>query len=327
MYTIAQMRTPIPVIALSVAIFVGRVASAQVRSDAPEGALTDSAFARIWSASCTGAVPKDSGLVYGVVRDAKTRSPVADANVDVVWTELAIDAGKKLRLRRLKLDTHTNAAGVFGVCGVPNAQFLRIGAGTNGRMSALIDIPPGDRRVVRRDLAIGAESDTSERGIIYGTLIEQSGAPLSNARVVLDDSTEARTSEEGRFILRNVATVTRQIEVLSIGMVPVLQAIDVAPNDSTPVRLTIRRITALDAVRVSASRRARAIIDGLEERKRAGVGRVMEAGDIYGHADLVSVFREFPGVGVDRREGEINVWMNAVGAGSCWPSVWLDGVT
>ena len=65
-------------------------------------------------------VPKDSAIVYGVIRDVKTREPVANAYVDVVWTQLIVDDKKQLHQRRLKLDTKANGAGVFGICGVPS---------------------------------------------------------------------------------------------------------------------------------------------------------------------------------------------------------------
>jgi hypothetical protein len=288
--------------------------------------LSDTAVARIWRSACDRAAPKDSGIVYGIVRDAKTRAIVADAYVDVVWTQLVIDDGRQVHQRRIKLDTKANADGVFGICGVPVGQFVRIGAGNRGRISGLVDLPPGDRRVLRRDLMIGAERDTAERGVIFGSLHEvTSRAPLANARIILDDSVEARAGSDGRFVIRDVATGTRQIEVLSIGMVPVTAAVDVFPDDSTPVTLTIRRVTALDAMRISASPRARAIIDGLEQRRRLGGGYLLEAGEIYGHADLATVLQQFPSTRVDRREGGITMWTPGTDGTMCMPKVWVDG--
>jgi hypothetical protein len=288
--------------------------------------LADTTIARIWKNLCGGTAPKDSAIVYGIIRDAKTRAPVGNAYVDVVWTQLIVDDKNVLHQRRVKLDTKANRDGVFGICGLPAGQFVRMGAGSNGRLSALIDLPPTDQRLRRRDLMIGADRDDAERGLVFGTLREVStGAPLVNARIVIDDSVEARTDDEGRFILRNVPTGTRQLEVLSIGMVPVVSTVDVFPSDSTPVALMVRRVTALDAVKVTASPRARAIIDGLEERRKLGGGYLLEAGEIYAHSDLATVFQEFPSARVERKRGEITVSVPQTGGRMCTPDVWVDG--
>lgn len=293
-----------------------------------DSALSDTAIARIWKNLCGSAAPKDSAIVYGIVRDAKTRAPVPNAYVDVVWTQLIVDTKTKkdVHQRRLKLDTKADARGVFGMCGVPLGQFTRIGAGTTGRLSGLVDLPPGDERIIRRDLVIGAESDSAERGMVFGTLREvTNGTPLANARIIVDDSTEVRSGDDGKFVIRDLPTGTRQVEVLSIGMVPVVASVDVFPNDSTPMTFSVRRVTALDAVRVTASRRAQAIIDGLEERKRLGGGYLLEAGDIYAHSDIATVFAEFPSTAVNRSGGDITIWTPTKGGGMCNPDVWVDG--
>jgi hypothetical protein len=318
-------------VALFALAFMPGRARAQARAidlttDTVVTVLSDTAVARIWKAVCGGVAPKDSAIVFGVIRDAKTRALVPNAYVDIVWTQLIVEKNNTVRQRRLRLDTKANADGLFGICGVPAGQFLRIGAGNGGRVSGLIDIPPGPQRIIRRDLMVGAERDTTERGIIVGTLYEISGdTTLANARIIVDDSVEARTGTDGHFIIRNIPTGTRQVEVLSIGMVPVVAAVDVFPGDSTPVTLSIRRVTALDAVRVTASKRARAIIDGLEERKKLGGGYLLEAGEIYGHADLATVFQEFPSTQVDRRGGDITVWTPARNGTLCQPEIWVDG--
>jgi hypothetical protein len=209
------------------------------------------------------------------------------------------------------------------LCGVPTGQWLRVGAGVSGKTSGLIDLPPTDARVQRRDLVVGGTA-ADGRGFVFGTLTESNGAPFPNARIVLDDSIEARSDADGRFTLKDVETGTRQVEILSIGMVPVVTTVDVFPKDSTPVAMAIRRITALDVVRVSASSRARTIIDDFEARKKSGLGYTREAGEIISHADLSSVFREIPGIQIDRSEG-ITVMMSDGKGGMCPADFWLDG--
>lgn len=318
-------------IAIVIAIVAGRAATAQVRpvSQAGERAkidsvLTDSAFASYWELRCNGPVPNDSGIVFGTIRDAATRRPVPGAHVDVTWIELVADK-KTFKRRQLKLDTNADSAGTYGLCGVPTEEFSRIGAGSAGRGSGLIDLPPTEQRLIRRDLMIGVETDSVARGAIVGTLSDSSGAPIPNARIRLDDAAESRSGDDGRFSFRSVPTGTRQIEVFSIGMVPALTTVDVLANDTTPTKLVVRRITALDMVRVSSSRRARQVIDEFEGRKRTGVGYSREAGDIIGHADLASVLHEFPSAQIDRNHGSIQVVLPDGHGMGCYADVWIDG--
>src|SRR6185503_13813949 len=49
-------------------------------------------FETLWKgAACQGRAPSDSGLVHGVVRDAHTGEPVANATIDLSWIELIVD--------------------------------------------------------------------------------------------------------------------------------------------------------------------------------------------------------------------------------------------
>lgn len=313
------MTTPIPLRALAIAILAGRTVLAQTRPVAP-----DSEFAARWSRLCGPEVPKDLGLIDGLVTDAVTRGPI-EASVEVTWNEVYIDKKDGVKQRRWKLETKASPRGTFVLCGVPTGQWLRVGAGiAGGRTTGLIDLPPTDERVQRRDFVIGG-TPADGKGFIFGTLTESNGAPFPNARIVLDDSIETRTDADGRFSLKDVETGTRQVEILSIGMVPVVTTVDVFPKDSTPLAMPIRRITALDVVRVSASSRARTIIDDFYARKKSGLGYTREAGEILSHGDLSSVFREIPSVQIDRGEGSMTVVMPDGKGGVCPADFWLDG--
>ena len=92
--------------------------------------------------------------------------------------------------------------------------------------------------------------NTSQRAYdVRGTVINSvTHEPIARALVTIagETSSSQLTDNEGRFVFRKVASGTRQLEILSVGMVPVIRAVDVVPNDTTPVAYSIRRITALD---------------------------------------------------------------------------------
>src|SRR5262245_51757701 len=52
-------------------------------------------FASLWSMACgPGKPPADSGFIYGVVREAATQRPSAQASIDLSWVDLAMNENK-----------------------------------------------------------------------------------------------------------------------------------------------------------------------------------------------------------------------------------------
>src|SRR5687768_10012035 len=293
-----------------------------------EVTLAVPSFASLWAAMCGDRpAPPDSGFIYGTIRDVRSRTPVADATVDLTWFDLRYGKLKGLEQKSLRLETSSDSTGSYGICGVPNVSWVRIAAGAASGASGRIDLGPSDLRVRRLDLLIGSamDTDTLRRGTIMGSLTELDGRPFGDARVVVDDTAEVRAGENGRFIMRNVPVGTRQVEVFSLGMVPVMTAVDVYPDDTARVALQLRKVTTLDVVRVLSSRRGRALAEALEERRRDGFGHMMEAGEIARHATLATALGEIPSLIVRQGTFDFVVFMPNGRGGECSPAVWIDG--
>ncbi len=285
-------------------------------------------FHTLWKGACGGAPPDDSGFVYGTIRDVANSAPVANARVDLSWIVTRYDKLQGLRQTRVSGRTLTDAHGGYVVCGVPVAtHWLKVVAATASAQGA-IDVPPADLRLQRRDLLIGptAEQDSTSRGTITGVLTDQDGDPFSEARIVLDDSTEVRSDGDGRFAFRNIVAGTRLVEIMSIGMVPIVMVVDVFPADSAAITLQLRRVTTLDVVRVTASSRGRRIAQGIEERSKNAFGYSMDMTEIQAHASLATVMNDFPGVRVDQRGvGDYRILISDGRGELCSPEVWVDG--
>jgi hypothetical protein len=284
-------------------------------------------FATLWRITCgPGRPPHDSGFVYGAVLDASSRAPVANAFVDMTWIEIQIARSRGVTQKHRRIETRTDANGAFRVCGVPAAHWLRIGAGVASGASGTIDLPPSDLRVQRRDLLIGlANRAQINRGTVMGVLADPSGGPVAEARVILDDTAEVRSREDGTFLITNVAAGTRQLEILSLGMRPVVTAIDVIPNDTATFAVQLRKVTTLDIVRVTASRRGRLLAEELAERRKTGQGYMMDGVELARHATLSSVFNEFPSSHVEYRHGNVRITLPDGRGGLCEADVWIDG--
>jgi protocatechuate 3,4-dioxygenase beta subunit len=293
--------------------------------------IASPSFGTLWQAVCgKPRAPKDSGFVYGTVRDATTQAPVPNATVDVWWVELGVSKTKRVSQKRWHGISRADSIGGYWICGVPLDLGLRLRATTDAAASGLIDLPLEGLRVQRRDLTIGPGGDAASvvTGVIAGSVADSSGRPIADARVMADGAAEIRSADDGRFVVRGVPVGTRQVEVLAIGMSPVVTSVHVMPNDTASVVAAMRRITTLDVVRVTASPMVRRLVREFEERRLTGAGYTRDSTEIGHHGTLSSVFFEFPSVRVESvRAGgtAFAISMPSTRGGRCIANVVIDG--
>lgn len=286
-------------------------------------------FTTLWRASCGDrAPPADSAFVYGHIRSAIDGRPLVDAAVGLTWIDVSVDPQREISQKLWRSDIRSDARGEYSVCGVPIDVGLRIGATTDSAASGIIDLEPSRLRVRRRDLLVGpADSiDVTQRGTIGGIVTDASGAPFDGARVVLDDVPEARTGPDGRFIVRNVAVGTRQLELFSIGVRPVVLAVDLRPGETADVRATLERMTTLDVVRVTGSPFQQRFFQEFEERRRSGFGSFVDSTVLGRRLTMTSALAGLRGGEVRTgRGGEISVLLPTTKIAPCTAGVWIDG--
>ncbi|HEX6049848.1 MAG TPA: carboxypeptidase regulatory-like domain-containing protein [Gemmatimonadaceae bacterium] len=276
--------------------FTGISTRATIAADAEGIMIAIPSFATLWRAACGGSrPPRDSGFVYGTIRSAPGGTAVPNATVDVTWLDLDVGRQRTVRHTTWRGRSRSDASGSYGICGVPTVIGLRIRAATDSAASGVIDLPGAGRRVQRRDLTVALVGDAGADalGTVAGLVTDSSGAPVANARVIVDGAWEMRSEANGRFALLS-ASGTRQLEVLGIGMLPVLTAVDVPVRDTVTVHAVVRRVTALDVVRVTAPAAVRRLIAAFDERRRDGSGYMMDSTEIASRGTLASVFHSAP---------------------------------
>lgn len=289
-------------------------------------------FPRLWSTMCGARpVPRDSGFVYGTIRDARSGKPVADASVDVTWTDLARSVQNgvpSVNQRRWRTLGRSDAAGDFAVCGLPRDEIVRIRALSDSSATDLIDLPTNGSRVQRRDLLLAAEKDSLSRGVVAGFLSDSNGRPLASVRVTVEGVPEARSGINGRFVLPGVPGGTRQVEFTAIGMMPVTTIADVRSGDTVRIAAMMRKVTTLDVVKVTGTAIQQRRLLALEERKRSGFGYQLDSTKISRNATMASIFAGMPGVDVARRGSgsRFNILLPGRMAGKCAAYIVLDGV-
>ena len=311
--------------------FTGITTRTSVTDGRAEVHIAGPSFATLWRSVCgPGRIPRDSGFVYGSVRDAVTADPVPNAYVDLTWLDLEVDRAHHISQQRYRGLTRSDSTGSYYICGVPKETGLRIRAATDSATSGIVDLASGSLRVQRRDLAIAAVSDsgTFRLGTVAGLVQDTAGRPIADARVITDGAAELRTGSTGRFVVPGVPIGTRQVEVLVLGMAPVVTVVDVHPVDTANVLATMRKVTVLDVVRVTASPRVRRLVRDIEERRALLAGYSKDSTEIADHGSLFSVMHEFPSVRVERKNAfnDFIVTMPGTGATRCVANVIIDGI-
>jgi hypothetical protein len=294
-------------------------------------------FTTMWRAVC-GAIPEppsDSGLVYGNIRDAKKQAAVPQATVEVSWLDL-VNLGTKtasnITQRRWKNEAQADAQGGFAVCGVPVRTQLRIRASYLMNATGNIDLTASNDRVRRQDLMLAGMSpaDSTLRGAIGGVVTDGEGNPVPGARVILDDATEARSDADGRFTLRGTPTGSRQLDVAAIGMTPVSSIIDVIAGDTAFYTATLRRVSNLEAMNITAAggtrRRAAVLFD---ERRKSGFGSYMDSTTLSRRTTLAGAFTGLAGVTIQAASANgrrFNIYLPSTGVDKCLAMLQVDGI-
>jgi hypothetical protein len=304
----------------------GLTAHAVVTDGAGEISLAVPSFATLWNAACGGGhVPKDSGIVYGTIRDANGGAPVADAAVQLTWTDLVVGRDRRVIQRRWKVETRSNVTGGYAVCGVAPDLGLQIHATSGKSATDLVDLPVSTR-VQRRDLLIGPMAgDDSSRGTVTGQVTDPNGQPLVDVRVIMERAPAVRTDPDGRFTFSNVPTGTRQIEIFAIGAVPLLEIADVTPGAATTVNATLLQIPMLETVHSSALRAPRVFAAEFDARRREGFGYLRDSTEIAKYDQFLNVLRDVPSLNVQYRSSTLSITVPDGKGRSCAPDVLIDG--
>ena len=304
----------------------GLSAHTTVSAATNEVRLAVPSFATLWRAACgNGVVPKDSGIVYGTIRDAARGTPVANALVELVWSDLVLDRTRHVRERRWRIETRSNQVGGYAACGVTPDLGLEIHAVLDNRETGRIGLSAVTSRVQRRDLVLGAAPGVRETGTVSGFAIDQSGQPLGDVRVIVDSLPEVRTGDDGGFTVGLVPTGTRQVRVLRVGSAAVAVPVDVTPGSAANVIVTVPKVTGLAPVETRAERNVRLFAAEFEERRRRGFGYVRDSSEIIKYDELLSLFRSIPSMMVQYRRSNLSITVPNGSGGACTPRVMIDG--
>jgi len=237
---------------------------------------------------CPGQMPAgaaDSGVVYGTVRDAETGRRLAGAVVRFSWVAVQRHGPQgPIDILHPSRDARTDSIGNYYACGVAPEIVITAQSFADSASTGMTEGLVGVRGIARHDLQVSRTSvpggwrDSAglRRGMatIIGTVILDNGQPRPSARVSVDETeAEALTDQEGRFILTGLPAGSQMVMARIVGYTAVRQMIHLRQRDTLRLTLTMRELTVLDTIRVTAGTEPRsALFDELEQRLRTGGG-------------------------------------------------------
>lgn len=287
---------------------------------------------RICSAAADRALStRDTGVVFGSVRDAETGARLAGALMRISWVAVSREGG--LTVTRPTVDVRTDSLGNYYACSVPVDLVATAQAFASRSSSGITELLIGPRGILRHDVTVSmdsvagrADSSGTRRGAATLSVVvrDERGMPRS-ARVTVDDTeADGWTDGQGRVILGNLPAGSHMVMARAIGFAATRRMVNLRNADTASVELAIRQVTVLDTLRVTATTpRVTTLLDELEQRLRMGGHQVLRQEELARRLNIRSVFQGFVGLRVEGR-GTFNFRLFA--GINCPVSVYIDGI-
>lgn len=303
--------------------------------------------ARLRAVVCGKESSLASGVIIGVVRNARTGEPVAGATVTGEWIEYGLRRNSLVRNMPRRTVT-TGDKGWYTMCNVPTAGSVALRAAYDGDSSGLIDVPVPSSGFVRNEVYLGAARTVATGdGRLSGTVVATAdGRLLSDALVTITGGPSTRSNDRGEWFFVNAPVGTRMLEVRALGYYPYRQHVHVLTGVG-PVRVSLSTLEAvLDTVRIKSNRLSTGDRTGFADRKHTGPGRYLTAAQIAKRpATFTSdIFKRITGIRIgyasdtlatdmaiainadDMSLADRRILMRGISGDWCAPAIYLDGI-
>jgi hypothetical protein len=301
------------------------VATVQVTArDTSDATIAIPSYATLHAAACAGLeeAGEEDGILFGTIRDAATGAPSANAVAELRWRSFRSRGAKVLpEVTQVGVDATADGSGTYYACGLPasSAVQLRARGGPTDADSAASDeitLTIGPRRILRRDLLVGAGART----MLVASVVDTGGGPLAGARVFVGDGEPVLTASNGRATVRSVATGTRLVGARSIGFRQLETTVDVVPGDTLRLTLRLDRLPPeLPTIRVNG------LLAEIEARRALGGGYIISGEELAGKPNLNFSVPMEPSIRNESHNGMLDLYVRGRLAGWCRPKVLLNG--
>ncbi len=284
----------------------------------------------------TERVTDDSGVVFGTVRDARSRARLVGARVVVSWPMVVREASGDITLHRPNAASRTDSVGSYYVCGAP-AEYIVTAQANAGRFtSGKIEVLVGPRGIARQDLTVsrdsagGADSagnpNVVREAAVSGVVRDERG-PVIGAYATVDEvQVGSGTQRDGSFFLRSLPAGTHMLMVRHVGYFAWRTPVNLRNGDTLRLNVDLRAATVLDTLRVTASPRLAAELEDMQRRIESGFGYFISSSEILEHNNVRSLFESVPSVITSGQTvSDFTIQMRGL-MGYCTPTIYLDGL-
>lgn len=164
-------------------------------------------WTRVCRAQPEGSDAAEKGILHGVVRN-ETGEPLAGARVSIRLDESGQAPVKAQASTQSLVEITSDRNGHYAVCGFRRLASGTLSATRNSVVSEKKAFEFGGGLILRKDLTLGEASSSTEttRDIVV-SITDAAGDVVADALIQIDGTTSsARTSEEGRALLRTSST-------------------------------------------------------------------------------------------------------------------------
>lgn len=227
--------------------------------------------ARTYAAASCSAEDRTRGpaLITGTVHDADTEKPSKGASVSIGWTDYEI-AQKSIKALPQRRVVPVSESGAFRICGLPEDLVAAVVASRGNDSTAAVELdlkslvgtvalklPPARAPVAIVLDSVSASTTPAPApgaAFISGSVLDVNGKPARGARVAIDaDDAVATTRADGTFSLTGLRPGTRRLTVRKIGFEPVEKAVEVRPDGTPDMKLTLgKSVEVLKSIVVRA---------------------------------------------------------------------------
>lgn len=208
-----------------------------------------------------GTMQPGQGVIVGIVRNAETATPVANASVLAWWPTVGgvlADLARGVDLSSASGETNTDSAGAYVACGVPVRTPLTFHAASGDLLSDFVelrfdsggvfvddDFHVTTQSVMRQDFDL--MSTAQHTAAVAGT-VEDAGtrAPLVGAMVEIVGTTlQTTTAANGTFTLRGLPAGAANLAVRHPGFRAAIRKVELTHGDTIVFAQGALRLDAL----------------------------------------------------------------------------------
>lgn len=251
---------------------------------------------QVAQSACSARPGAEPGIITGTASLRGDSTPAPMLPVFAEWTDAG--AGMVAAEGKPSRSTvgHTDARGRFWLCGVPLAKTVVVRVANDSLSAEPATIRIAEGIVARVDLSLDHGSDLA--AVFTGIVVADStNEPVANVEVSLSDiGLVERTNARGTFRFNRVTPGNHTVVARRVGYSPLETSLAFAARAVVDKRIVLIHVTALDSVRVIATReKLGGGLAAFDERRRLGFGKfitpdVMRANEHRKVQDLLTAF-------------------------------------